>query len=646
MGFWDRVLSRQPWTMAMTPRVEYIGGSEALAAYYGADRDFGSPDSLWRTQPHLRTVVDFVARNVAQLGLHVFERVGDTDRRRDRESLVSRTLAYPDGSMTTYDLIYALIGDILLYDRAYWLVGTSSETLSGHQIRRIPPSWVTPGKSDPFRVKSWLISFRDGDQVEVDASQIVAFTGYSPVSATSGSPTIEALRDTLREQVEAARYRQQVWKRGGRVSSVLERPKDAGKWSSEARDRFREDWYSKFTGRGSGAGGTPILEDGMTLKRIDFSAQESQFVEAAKLSMTTVAAAFHVNPTMIGQNDGANYSNVREFRKMLYGDTLGPTIAQVEARLNTFLLPMLQTDPVKFYCEFNIDEKLQGNFEEQSQAYSTAAGAPWMTRNEVRARQNLPRVDGGDDLVTPLNVLLGGQASPADSGSQNVVAETEQPKQADPVAIKARPQGWDRKHAEVFRKFFKRQRSVVMSRLGGKADWWDEDRWNRELADDLYKLGVAVSRQAARDALKAMGVDPETYDVDRTLAYLKVKARGSAERINAKTRDALEAAIDDEDADPADVFDLAESSRSEMLAVATVTSLSGFGTCEAGRQSGAATKTWITGPNPRDAHAAMDGETVGLDENFSNGLAWPGDAAGSADDLANCNCSLSFSYEE
>ena len=185
-----------------------------------------------------------------------------------------------------------------------------------------------------------------------------------------------------------------------------------------------------------------------------------------------------------------------------------------------------------------------------------------------------------------------------------------------------------------------------MSRLGGKADWWDEDRWNRELADDLYKLGVAVSRQAARDALKAMGVDPETYDVDRTLAYLKVKARGSAERINAKTRDALEAAIDDEDADPADVFDLAESSRSEMLAVATVTSLSGFGTCEAGRQSGAAMKTWITGPNPRDAHAAMDGEAVGLDENFSNGLAWPGDAAGSADDLANCNCSLSFSYEE
>jgi hypothetical protein len=38
-----------------------------------------------------------------------------------------------------------------------------------------------------------------------------------------------------------------------------------------------------------------------------------------------------------------------------------------------------------------------------------------MTRNEARARVNLPQVDGGDDLVTPLNVLIGDQASPTDS---------------------------------------------------------------------------------------------------------------------------------------------------------------------------------------------------------------------------------------
>ena len=42
-----------------------------------------------------------------------------------------------------------------------------------------------------------------------------------------------------------------------------------------------------------------------------------------------------------------------------------------------------------------------------------------------------------------------------------------------------------------------------------------------------------------------------------------------------------------------------------------------------------------------DGHAAMDGETVALSENFSNGAAWPGDGSAlGAEDLAGCNCEL------
>ena len=36
----------------------------------------------------------------------------------------------------------------------------------------------------------------------------------------------------------------------------------------------------------------------------------------------------------------------------------------------------------------------------------------------------------------------------------------------------------------------------------------------------------------------------------------------------------------------------------------------------------------------------MDGETVGLDEDFSNGLAWPGAAGSDAAEAANCRCDL------
>lgn len=495
MGIMDVVRQRLTPTI-LSPRSTNVGPSwDEWWAEITADVHHASPSKLFRTQPHLYTTVSFLARNVAQLGLHTFERVDETDRRRDRTSVVARALAGTDGTMTTYELIFALVGDLMLYDRAYWFVGDSTTLPSGFQIRRIPPAWVTADETTPFEVLSWAVSFGD-KVVRVPAEQMLAFTGYSPTSPLRGSSAVEALRGTLQEQVEAAEYRKQVWKRGGRVSSVIQRPADRP-WSDAARESFREDWYAKYTGRGPKAGGTPILEDGMTLQRIDFNAQEQQFVEAAKLSLVTVASAFHINPTMIGQNDGANYSNVREFRKMLYGDTLGPILAQIEARLNAFLLPMLGVDNERFYVEFNIAEKLQGNFEEQAKALQTATGAPYMLRSEARALMNLPAIEGADDLVVPLNVLIGGQASATDSGEQNEKA----------VAA------------------LDRQEQVVRSRLGAKRDdWWDGKRWDAWLSEALD--GDAERAHAINERTKK--AIEQTGDVTAAFATARVDAGAQA----------------------------------------------------------------------------------------------------------------------
>ena len=41
----------------------------------------------------------------------------------------------------------------------------------------------------------------------------------------------------------------------------------------------------------------------------------------------------------------------------------------------------------------------------------------------------------------------------------------------------------------------------------------------------------------------------------------------------------------------------------------------------------------------RESHALLDGETVDLDEPFSNGCEWPGDEGGDPDTTCGCNCS-------
>lgn len=461
--------------------------------------DHKTVEALWKNQPHLRTVVNFLARNIAQLGLHTFKSDGESNERQ-RGDYVSRLLAKPNASMTRYDLVFALVADLALYDKAYLLVRDDDERSDlAQSINVIPAGWVTPKAETFFSPATYDISIPGEQGMQTfGPDQIVAFEGWTPGDPVNATSPVETLRLTLEEQHHARVHRKQLWKRNGRVGSFITRPKDAPKWDGGGRKRFYE-MLDAFTGdRGNRAGGMPLLEDGMDMKRVGFSSADEQWAESQKLSLATVAQVYHVNPTMIGLLDNANYANVREFRRGLYGDTLGPIISMIEARLNAFLLPMVGAES-GIFVEFNVEAKLRGSFEEQAAVVSASVGAPWMTRNEARRLQNLPKVEGGDELITPLNVLEGGQASPRDGGEPVL----------EPKAIN-----------EVWRKCLLRQQAAVP----GKG--WDEARWDRELTADLAAIGTPDPSGTAHflnsKTKKAIDAHPEDWGVAFNLLLSEV----------------------------------------------------------------------------------------------------------------------------
>lgn len=59
-------------------------------------------------------------------------------------------------------------------------------------------------------------------------------------------------------------------------------------------------------------------------------------------------------------------------------------------------------------------------------------------------------------------------------------------------------------------------------------------------------------------------------------------------------------------------------------------------------------KLWIAtlDSRTRDSHAALDGEAVAIDEEFSNGLMYPGDPDGPAAEVWNCRCAMGYKYDE
>lgn len=602
---------------------------------------------IFRSQPNVRTVVSFLARNIAQLGLHVFKRVSDVDRERLSDHPLAALIGKPNARTTRYRLIDSLVSDLGIYDQAYWLKVRDDGQPSG--VLRIPPEMVSPlGDSwiapDGFRVKGSR-GYRD-----FPASQIVHFRGYNPDDARGGLSPIETLRRILAEEYEAGRYREKLWRNGARFSGYLKRPATSGEWSSTARERFRAGWQSQYAGGGADVGGTPILEDGMEFVPAAVTPDQAQYIEARKLTREEVAAAYHIPLPMVGILDHATFSNITEQHKQLYQDTLGPWLVMIEEEIELQLLPDLDSSP-GVYVEFNLAEKLKGSFDEQAQQLQSAVGAPWLTRNEARARMNLPQIDGGDDLVVPLNVLIGGQASATDSAPKHTGGVRTKAQQ-DPRPFEIRyPTLVDQNERELA-KFFRHQGAVVLSLLGAKSvptveQVFDDVRWDKALSNVLLALATSAADLIGAEAAASFGGE---WDSEVAFAWLNANAAAVARNVNLTTQRDLAAALVDDDPLKAarDLFGKMTQARSKQLAQSRVAQVGNFATTEAASQTGLRRKTWtVTSKNPRPSHARLNGQTVGIKEKFSIGGRWPHDhEIGDVDEIAGCTCILTFSAEE
>lgn len=398
--------------------MQVLGSAASVSDIGGGDmRD---PRYVWRTQRSVRTVVGFLAKNIAQVPLHGFLLQADGDRERlPASSRLATALRVPHPQVTPFEHMQQMVIDRSLWDR---YAALKVRTGDGVQLVRLPPErWRF--ERDATNLPTGVRWQRTDGQVTVYSLDTLLWTdAYS--TGVDATP-MDALFDLLTEQDESAKYRTELWQNGARFPGWIERPSTAPDWTTSipnqpgvtGRDNFRTGWNTYASG-GVKAGRTPILEDDMKYHELSngVTPEAAQQIEARKLSISEVAAVFHIPPVFVGMLDNANYSNVEAFRESLYSDVLGPDFAEIQQAYNARFVPDIAGDAE--FAEFNVAEKLRMSFERQAAIFQTATGAPTMTRNEARRRQNLPRIEGADELIVPLNVLIGGQASPTDSAPQ------------------------------------------------------------------------------------------------------------------------------------------------------------------------------------------------------------------------------------
>ena len=619
--------------------------------------------TLYQTQDNLQAVVNYLASSIAQLPLKVYKRVGENDRKRDRNSTAAKVLLKPNEYQTCFEFVRAIAAEYYVFGCVYVWVTPDADNESGYQLLIIPSEWVQSSVGgNVYAPDKIRVATTNGLVTEIPSSEFVQFKTYSPGNPGGYLSPITGLRQTLQEQIEAGRFRKQLWHSSGRLNAQILRPKDVQPWDDETRKRFITAFREAWGPNGAKAGSIPLMEDGMEIKPFQTSFKEQQWAESIQISREAVAAAYRINPALVWHTGTQTYASARDNARALYAECLGPDLQMLQQRINDFLLPMIGADN-STYVEFDLTEKLKGSFEERAGIMQSSVGGPWLTRNEARADYNLPPIEGGDELIVPLNVVEGGQASPTDTHMDEQEPMTTEPakmrRKSEALKIKGiSEREEDEAVSKVLSRFFSRQAKSILPKLGAKADWWDEERWDEELTADLIPVIDKIADSHGITTAKLLGSD---YIKEKTRNYLKALCKGRAHAINVKTKRDIEKALreleealeeEEEVRTPADVMEKREGFDAEVYGKALATCISGWGMIEACNQakqqgySKTIQKEWVTGANARSSHSMMNGEVVGIDDRFSNGARWPGDDNLSPDESCGCNCSTSVIITE
>ena len=495
-------------------------------------RDFASEQYglMFATDPNLRIPISFLAGNVAQLGIHVFRRISDTDRVRLADHQLAQWLAKPNPGTTTYRLIEALLGDLGVYQNAYWLKVRYDDDTGARAVGllRLPPEqmWIQGGLLPSAYV--WR-STTTGAELTFAPSEIVAFGGYNPLDPLMGLSHMTTLDRVIREDAAASAHREYYWRNASRHEGVIERPKDSAKWTPTQKQSFREQWQQRFAGSGN-SGSIAVLEDGMSFKPVAFSPKDSEFIQGGKLRREVTAAEYNVPQPSVGILDHATFSNIREQHKQLYQDSLGPTLEMITQEIERQLL-IECTDQENIYIEFNIAAKLQGSFEEQANAIRLLVGRPIMTPNEARARLNLPGIKD-DPTADQLAPQQGGPTTAAAPETPIDAVDPEAPDAASDDGANDPADDTTALVAHVVDITRRRQYAALSSKPepARSSIFFDQiARWNTELAADLAPLiGVDEARRVAEytNAETVPRARPCRGDrvMDNSYAYARVMA--------------------------------------------------------------------------------------------------------------------------
>lgn len=307
----------------------------------------------------------------------------------------------PNEQMSASAFWQSMVASMFLWGNAYALKLYSGTELVGLKLLR--PEYVTPY----FRNDRLRFDYAPGIEAEADYSAEQVFhLFHRSLDGLVGTSQLQYGADSLGLALSAERTSSLYWKNGIRASGFIK----TNTWLTPKQRKDYRESVMGFMGNSDATdakqGGVMIIENAADFQPITMKPIDVELLASRRFSVEDVCRFWDLPPVLVGHAaDGQTMwgTGISEIILGWFKLGLTPILRRIEQEIWRQLLDPVQR--LSLFAEFNLEALLRGDPTARAAFYSQMSQNAIYTRNEIRAKENLPPMPGGDVLTVQSNLV-------------------------------------------------------------------------------------------------------------------------------------------------------------------------------------------------------------------------------------------------
>jgi HK97 family phage portal protein len=347
--------------------------------------------------------------------------IRDGDERRPYPAPV--WVAEPDSDMTRQDFLQQVVVSLMLDGNAFVQVLRSGTGVAALVV--LDPTRIEVRRNAESRRLEYVV---DQGRRVLPSEDVLHITDLRRPGDLRGVSRVTELRQTLGLARALDEFAARFFGNGSTTTGIIEYPGNLNE--EQARDLV--DGFEAGHKGLRRAHRPGVLSGGARFQKTGVDPESAQMLGSRQMSVEEIARIFGVPPHMIGlTTPGAmSYASVEQNAIQFVTHTLRPLVTKIESALSRLL-------PGDAFIRFNMDGLLRGDSISRAQYHSTALQAGWETVNDVRRIEDLPPVDGGDQIRVPLANIEVNAASLVEMDKKVIMAQRLVVSGFDPASVLA-----------------------------------------------------------------------------------------------------------------------------------------------------------------------------------------------------------------